>query len=58
MVAALSVVMNSTWAIVAAIGIILVIIIAWKFLKLAFKIAMLVVAAVLIYMLLRWAGVL
>ena len=45
-------------AIVAAIVVIVVVILAWKFLKFAFKIALLVAAAIAIFLLLRSAGVL
>lgn len=51
-------VLSSTMAIVAAIAVVIGVIILWKFLKFAFKIAVLVGAAVLLYFLLNWAGVL
>lgn len=53
-----AVVLTQTQAIIAAILVVLVVIIAWKFLKLAFKIALVVAAAVVLFFVLRWAGVL
>ena len=49
--------LSRTQAIWAAVGLVLVVIIAWKFLKLAFKIALIVAVAVGIYFALRSAGV-
>lgn len=54
----LAVVLSRNQAIIASVVVILIVIIAWKFLKLAFKIALVVVAAILIYMALNWAGIL
>lgn len=54
----LAVTLSRNQAIVASVVVILVVIIAWKFLKLAFKIALVVVAAILIYLALQWAGIL
>ena len=51
-------VLEGTWAIVAAIAVVVVVLLLWKFLKFAFKIAVLVAAAILLYFILRWAGVL
>ena len=51
-------VLSPTMAIVAAIGVVLVVIIAWKFLKLAFRIALIVAAAAVVYFVLKNAGVL
>jgi hypothetical protein len=51
-------VLDTTWAIVAAIAVVVGVLILWKFLKFAFKIAVLVAAAVLLYFILAWAGVL
>lgn len=50
--------LGTTSAIIAAIVVVVVVILAWKFLKFAFKIALLVAAAVAIFFLLRFAGVL
>ena len=44
------------WEIIAAVGVVLAVIIAWKFLKMMFKIGIVVAAAVLLYFLLRNAG--
>lgn len=54
----LGIVLTQTQAIIASIVVILIVIIAWKFLKLAFKIALVVAAAVAIFLALRWAGIL
>lgn len=54
----LGVVLTQTQAILASIVVVLVVIIAWKFLKLAFRIALVVVAAIAIYFALNWAGIL
>ena len=51
-------VLEGTWAIVAAIAVVIVVLLLWKFLKFAFKIGVLVAAAVLLFFILRWAGVL
>lgn len=50
--------LSGTMAIVAAIVVVVVVILLWKFLKFAFKIGVLVAAAVLLYFILKWAGVL
>ena len=52
------IVMTQRNAIIAAIVVVLIVIIAWKFLKLAFKIALVVAAAVAIFLFLKWAGIL
>lgn len=44
-------------AIIASVVVILVVLIAWKFLKLAFKIALVVAAAIAIYFALSRAGI-
>lgn len=54
----LGIVLTQTQAIIASVVVLLVVLIAWKFLKLAFKIALIVAAAVAIYFALRWAGIL
>lgn len=54
----LAVTLSRNQAIVASILVVLVVLIAWKFLKLAFKIALVVVAAILIFLALRWASIL
>lgn len=54
----LAVVLTQTQAILAAIGVVLVVILAWKFLKFAFRIALVITAAVALFLVLRWAGVL
>lgn len=54
----LAVVLTQTQAILAAIGVVLVVILAWKFLKFAFRIALVIAAAVALFLVLRWAGVL
>ena len=51
-------VLATTPPIIAAIVVVIVVILAWKFLKFAFKIALLVAAAVAIFFILRAAGVL
>ena len=51
-------VLSQTGAIVASVIVILVVLIAWKFLKLAFRIALIVAAAVAIYFALQWANIL
>lgn len=51
-------VLSRNQAIVASVIVILVVLIAWKFLKLAFRIALVVVAAIAIYFALNRAGVL
>ncbi|HWH09335.1 MAG TPA: hypothetical protein VNX21_09050 [Candidatus Thermoplasmatota archaeon] len=51
-------VLSGTMAVVAAVAVVIVVLLLWKFLKFAFKIAVLVAAAVLLYLILRWAGVL
>ena len=53
-----AIVLTQTQAIIASIVVILVVIIAWKFLKLAFKIGLIIVAAVAIFFALKWAGIL
>lgn len=45
-------------AIAAAVAVVIGVILLWKFLKFAFKMAVLVAAAVLVYFLLQWANVL
>lgn len=54
----LAVTLSRNQAIVASILVVLAVLIAWKFLKLAFKIALVVVAAILIFLALRWASIL
>lgn len=54
----LAAVLSPTMAIVVAVLVVLGVIIAWKFLKLAFKIGLLLVAAIAVYFLLQWAGIL
>lgn len=54
----LAIVLTQTQAIIASVIVILVVLLAWKFLKLAFKIALVVGAAVAIYFALKWAGIL
>ena len=54
----LGIVLTQTQAIVASVIVVLVVLIAWKFLKLAFKIGLIIVAAVAIFFALRWAGIL
>lgn len=54
----LAVVLGRTQAIVAAILVVVIVVIAWKFLKFAFRLALIVAAAVAIFLVLRWAGVL
>lgn len=49
-------VLSGTMAIVAAIAVVVAVIVAWKFLKFAFRIALLVVAAVAVFFILRYAG--
>lgn len=49
-------VLSGNMAIVAAILVVVGVILAWKFLKFAFKIAVIVAAAVLIFLLMRSAG--
>ncbi len=53
-----AVVLTPTQAIIAAILVVVVVIIAWKFLKFAFRIALIVAAAVVLFFVLRWANVL
>lgn len=53
-----AVVLSQTQAIIAAILVVVVVIIAWKFLKFAFRIALIVAAAVVLFFVLRWANVL
>jgi hypothetical protein len=55
---ALAVVLSPTQAAIAAILVVVVVIIAWKFLKFAFRIALIVAAAVVLFFVLRSAGVL
>lgn len=55
---ALMAVLSPTMAAVAAIAVVIGVILLWKFLKFAFKIAVLVGAAVLLYVILKNAGVL
>lgn len=50
-------VLSRTQAIVAAIIVVVLVLIAWKFLKFAFKVAIIVVAAVLIYLAIHAAGI-
>ena len=52
-----AVVLTKTQAIWAAIAVVVIVILAWKFLKFAFKIGILVVAAVLLYLALHAAGI-
>jgi hypothetical protein len=54
---ALAIVLSKTQAIWAAIGVVVLVVIAWKFLKFAFKIGIVVAAAILIFMALRWAAI-
>ena len=53
----LAIVLERTPAIVAAVLVVVIVLVAWKFLKFAFKIALVVVAAVLIFLALQAAGV-
>lgn len=53
-----AIVLTQTQAIIASIVVVLVVLIAWKFLKLAFRIALVIAAAVVIFLALRWANVL
>lgn len=53
-----AVVLTQTQAIIAAVLVVLAVILAWKFLKLAFKIALVIAAAVALFFLLRLAGIL
>lgn len=54
----LAAVLETPWAIAAAVAVVIVVILAWKFLKFAFRIALIVAAAVAIYFVLKWSGVL
>lgn len=54
----LGVVLTQTQAIIASIVVVVIVLLAWKFLKLAFKVALILVAAVAIFFALRWAGIL
>ncbi|HUR67684.1 MAG TPA: hypothetical protein VM370_00430 [Candidatus Thermoplasmatota archaeon] len=53
-----AIVMSQRNAIIASIVLVLIVILAWKFLKLAFKIALVVAVAIGIFLVLRWAGIL
>lgn len=53
-----AIVLSQTQAIIAAILVIVVVVIAWKFLKFAFRIALVVAAAVVLFFVLKWAGIL
>lgn len=48
--------LTPTQAIAASVVIVIGVIVAWKFLKFAFKIGLLLVAAIGIFFALRWAG--
>jgi len=54
----LGIVLTQTQAIIASVVVILIVLVAWKFLKLAFKIGLIAVAAIAIFFALRWAGIL
>ena len=45
-------------AIIASVILVLIVIIAWKFLKVAFKIALVIAVAIGIFLVLKWAGIL
>ena len=49
-------VLTGTTAILAAIAVVVVVILAWKFLKFAFRIGLIIVAAAILFILLRRAG--
>ena len=49
-------VLSPTQAIVAAIVVVVLVILAWKFVKFAFRIAILVAAAVVVYFIAKSAG--
>lgn len=51
-------VLEPTHAIIASVVVVALVIIAWKFLKFAFKIALVIAAAVALFFLLRWGGIL
>jgi hypothetical protein len=53
-----AIVLSQTQAIIAAILVVVAVIIAWKFLKFAFRIALIVAAAVVLFFVLRAANVL
>lgn len=48
--------MAEVWQILAAIGVVLAVIVAWKFLKFIFRIAVIVVAIAILYLLAKNAG--
>ncbi|GEM_PF-3746264 len=50
-------VLSRTQAIVAAVIVVVLVLLAWKFLKFAFKVAIIVAAAVLIYLAIHAAGI-
>lgn len=52
----LAVVLEGWQAIAAAVAVVVVVIIAWKFLKFAFRIALIIAAAIALFFVLRWAG--
>jgi hypothetical protein len=54
----LAAVLGQTQAIIAAVVVVALVLIAWKFLKFAFRIALVIAAAIAIFLLLKWAGVL
>lgn len=53
-----AVVLTPTQAIIASILVVVAVILAWKFLKFAFRIALVVGAAVVLFFVLRWADLL
>lgn len=54
----LALVLTQTQAIIASVIVVVLVLIAWKFVKLAFKIGLIAVAAIAIFFALRWAGIL
>lgn len=49
-------VLSGTQAILAAVAVVVVVVIAWKFLKFAFRIGLVIVAAAILFYVLRNAG--
>lgn len=54
----LGIVLTQTQAIIASVIVVVIVLVAWKFLKFAFKIGLIIVAAIAIFFALRWAGIL
>lgn len=54
----LGVVLGETQAIVAAVVVVIIVLLAWKFLKFAFRVALIIAAAIAIFLVLRWANIL